>query len=151
MTRAAGRDRDTPPPFVPKPFDLRFGHPGWQQQPFRMWQQGFLAVLDWWDHATDHLRGLRPEDADRVRFMARQVLDTVSPSNFPLLNPEIIAATVASGGRNPTEGAAHLAPDLVKAVTRTLDPPPEGFRIGRDLACTPGRVVFRNDLFDLIQ
>ncbi len=69
-----------------------------------MWQQGFLAVQDWWDHATDHLRGLRPEDADRTRFMARQALDTVSPSNFPALNPEIMAATVANGGQQSDRG-----------------------------------------------
>ena len=69
-----------------------------------MWQQGFLAVQDWWDHATDHLRGLRPEDADRVRFMARQALDVVSPSNFPALNPEILTATLATGGQQPGRG-----------------------------------------------
>ncbi|MCT8328283.1 PHA/PHB synthase family protein [Albidovulum sediminis] len=148
---AAGVDRDSPPPFRPKPFDHRFGHPDWQKEPFRMWQQGFLAVQDWWDHATDHLRGLRPEDADRVRFMARQALDTVSPSNFPVLNPEILAATLASGGQNLIEGAANFAKDFYRTVTQTHDPAPEGFRVGQDLACTPGTVVFRNELFELIQ
>ena len=112
ISHAMKPDRDAPPPFTPKPFDHRFTHPDWQKLPFRMWQQGFLAAQDWWDHATDHLRGLRPEDAERVRFMARQVLDTVSPSNFPMLNPEIIAATTGSGGRNLTEGAAHFAQDM---------------------------------------
>jgi polyhydroxyalkanoate synthase len=142
---------DATPAFEPKPFDHRFDYPGWQNGPFQIWQQGFLALQDWWDHATDHLRGLRPEDADRVRFMARQALDTVSPSNFPPLNPEIIAATMASGGRNLTDGAVNWAQDLLKTVTQTRDPPPEGFRVGEDLACTLGTVVFRNDLFELIQ
>lgn len=142
---------DSPPPFKPKPHDHRFDHPDWQRQPFRMWQQGFLAVQDWWDHATDHLRGLRPEDADRVGFMARQVLDTISPSNCPALNPEIIAATIASGGRNMTEGAVRLAQDAVKILTRSHEPAPEGFQVGKDLACTPGTVIFRNELFELIQ
>jgi polyhydroxyalkanoate synthase len=151
MAHAADGGTDTPPPFRPKPFDHRFDHPDWQRPPFRMWQQGFLAVQDWWDQAMEHLRGLRPEDADRVRFMARQALDTVSPSNFPMLNPEIIAATMESGGRNLTEGAAHLAQDIIKTLTQTHDAPPDGFRIGQDLACTPGTVVFRNALFELIQ
>ena len=151
MAHAAERDPDAAPPFLPKPFDHRFDHPDWQKPPFRMWEQGVLAVQDWWAHATGHLRGLRPEDADRVRFMARQALDTVSPSNFPTLNPEIIAATMASGGRNLTEGAVHFAHDMVKTLTQTHDPAPEGFRIGEDLACTPGTVVFRNALFELIQ
>ena len=142
---------DAPPPFQPKRHDHRFDHPGWQVPPFMMWQQGFLAIHDWWDHATDHLRGLRPEDADRTRFVTRQVLDTVSPSNFPALNPEIIAATLETGGRNLVEGAAHFMQDMVKTVTQTHDPAPEGFKVGQDLACTPGTVVFRNDLFELIQ
>lgn len=151
MAHAAERDPGAAPPFRPKPFDHRFDHPDWQKLPFRLWQQGFLAAQDWWDQATDHVRGLRPEDADRVRFMARQALDTVSPSNFPMLNPEIVAASVASGGRNLTEGAAHFAHDMVKTITQTHEPAPEGFRVGVDLACTPGTVVFRNDLFELIQ
>ena len=151
MMHAAGADADAAPPFAPKPYDHRFKHPDWQKPPFRMWQQGFLALQDWWDHATDHLRGLRPEDADRVRFMARQMLDTVSPSNFPALNPEIIRATVASGGRNLSEGAVNFSWDMLKTLTQTHDPAPEGFRVGQDLACTPGEVVFRNELFELIQ
>lgn len=151
MAHAMDRDPDAAPPFRPKPFDHRFEHPDWQKPPFRMWQQGFLAVQDWWDHATAPLRGLRPEDADRVRFMVRQMLDTVSPSNFPALNPEILGATVASGGRNLAEGATHFAHDMVKTLTQTREPPPDGFRVGQDLACTPGTVVFRNHLFELIQ
>ena len=142
---------DVTPPFAPKPYDHRFDHPGWRKPPFLMWQQGFLAVQEWWDHATDHLRGLRPEDADRTRFMARQALDTVSPSNFPVFNPEIIAAPMATGGRTLTEGAVHFAGDMLKTLTQTHDPAPEGFRVGQDLACTPGTVIFRNELFELIQ
>jgi polyhydroxyalkanoate synthase len=141
----------SPLPFVPKPYDRRFAHHGWQTFPFQLWQQGFLAVQDWWDHATEQMRGLRSEDADRTRFLARQTLDVLSPSNQPLLNPEIIAETVKTGGRNLTEGAAHFVEDAVKTLTNRHDPPPEGYRIGTDLACTPGQVVFRNDLMELIQ
>lgn len=142
---------DAGPPFATKSYDHRFDHAGWQKPPFQMWQQGFLAVQDWWDLATDRLRGLEPEDADRTRFMARQILDTFSPSNCPALNPEIIEAIQASGGRNLTQGVAHFARDYLKAVTQIHDPAPEGYHVGKDLACTPGEVVFRNDLFELIQ
>jgi polyhydroxyalkanoate synthase len=116
-----------------------------------LWQQGFLALQDWWDHATEPMHGLRAEDAERTRFLARQTLDLISPSNFPLLNPEIIAETVRTGGRNLTEGAAHFSHDALKTLAGQRDPPPEGWQIGKDLACTPGQVVFRNDLFELIQ
>ena len=142
---------DSAPPFKPKPYDHRFGHEGWQNQPFQMWQQGFLAVQDWWDHATEPMRGLRPEDAERTRFLARQTLDVLSPSNAPHLNPEIIAATFATGGRNLAEGAAHFAHDAMKTLNGMRDPAPEGYEIGKDLACTPGHVVYRNDLMELIQ
>ena len=93
MKQAISPNTDEPPAFSPKPYDHRFKHPSWQKAPFKAWSQGFLAMQDWWDYATDHLRGLRPEDADRTRFMARQTLDMMSPSNFPALNPEIIEQT----------------------------------------------------------
>jgi len=142
---------DSAPPFAPKPYDKRFAHPGWQTFPFQLWQQGFLAVQDWWDHATEPMRGLRPEDAERTRFLARQTLDVLSPSNQPLLNPEILAETLKTGGRNLTGGAAHFVEDAVKTLTGRHDPPPEGYQVGKDLACTPGQVVFRNALMELIQ
>lgn len=139
------------PPFAPKSYDTRFNHPGWRKPPFQLWQQGFLAAQDWWDYATDPLRGLRQDDADRTRFMTRQMLDVVSPSNFPWLNPEIIEETVKTGGRNLAEGAAHFRDDWLKTVTQAHEPAPENYQIGKDLACTPGEVVFRNDLFELIR
>jgi polyhydroxyalkanoate synthase len=155
MTRLLGQsllpNSDVQPAFVPKAYDHRFRHPGWEKPPFRNMQQGFLAVQDWWDYATDHLRGLRPKDADRTRFMARQMLDLLSPSNFSALNPEIIEETRKSSGKNLAEGAHNFMHDFVNTVAQVQDPAPEGFQIGKDLACTPGEVVFRNDLFELIQ
>lgn len=139
------------PPFAPKAHDHRFAHAGWNRAPFEIWAQGFLAAQDWWDYATDHLRGLRPDDADRTRFMMRQMLDLMSPSNFPALNPEIIEATVQTRGRNLSEGAAHFAHDYLHTLTQAHIPAPPGYQVGKDLACTPGDVVFRNDLFELIQ
>ena len=108
-------------------------------------------MQDWWDYATDHLRGLRPEDADRTRFMARQMLDMISPSNFPTLNPEVIEQTLNCNGKNLSEGARNFVHDFVNTVSQAHEPAPEGYQIGKDLACTPGEVVFRNDLFELIQ
>lgn len=151
LKSATGVKPETTPPFTPKSYDTRFAHPDWQKAPFRQWQQGFLAVQDWWDFATDPLRGLRQEDADRTRFMTRQMLDTVSPSNFPWLNPEIMEATIKTSGRNLADGVAHFWNDWLKTVTQAHEPAPDGYKIGKDLACTQGEVVFRNDLFELIQ
>lgn len=139
------------PPFAPKAYDHRFSDPGWQKPPFSFWQQTFLATQDWWDHATEGLRGLRPQDSDRARFLVRQMLDTVSPSNFPATNPEIIDEIVKTSGQNLVEGAAHAVSDTLHTASQTHKPPPEGYQIGKDLACTPGKVVFRNDICELLQ
>ena len=120
-------------------------------QKLQLWQQEFLAMQDWWDHATEPTRGLRPEDAGRTRFLTRQTLDVLSPSNAPMLNPGIIAETARTGGRNLAEGATHFAHDAQKTLTGQRDPAPEGYQIGKDLACTPGQVIYRNDLMELIR
>jgi len=151
MSYSTDTKRDENPPFAPKSYDHRFDAEGWQKAPFKAWQQGFLALQDWWDHATDQLRGLQPENANRTRFMARQTLDLFSPSNFPWLNPEIIKETTESRGQNLRNGAANFTHDFFKTVTRAHDAPPKGFEIGKELACTPGQVIFRNDLIELIQ
>ncbi|MFT5474463.1 MAG: polyhydroxyalkanoate synthase, partial [Kiritimatiellia bacterium] len=151
IKQAINATPDVPPAFTPKPYDHRFKHPGWKKAPFNVWSQGFLAVQDWWDYATDHLRGLRPEDADRTRFMARQTLDMMSPSNFPVLNPEIIEQTMACKGANLAEGGTHFLHDYLNTIAQVHEPAPKGYEIGKELACTPGEVVFRNDLFELIQ
>ncbi len=138
-------------PFAPKSYDHRFADPAWDTPPFNIWKQGFLAVQDWWDHATDDIRGLRKQDADRARFQMRQMLDLVSPSNFPWTNPEIIKTTMMQKGQNLIDGSAHFTQDLMQTLTQEHRPPPEGFQVGTDLACTPGKVVYRNALFELIQ
>lgn len=138
-------------PFKPKLHDHRFTDETWQNAPFRIWQQSFLATQDWWDAATEKMSGEIGQDADRTRFQARQMLDLVSPSNFPWTNPEIIAATMKCGGANLIEGAAHFTQDMMQTLTQIHKPPPDGYQVGKDIACTPGNVVFRNDLFELIQ
>ncbi|THD82349.1 alpha/beta fold hydrolase [Aliigemmobacter aestuarii] len=138
-------------PFQPGPNDTRWSHGGWDRAPFSIWQQGFLATHDWWDAATSNLRGLRRQNAERTGFMMRQLLDTVSPSNFPPGNPEILESTVRTGGRNLFEGAVHYADDLRHVLTQERRPVPESHALGKVLAATPGEVVHRNDLMELIQ
>ena len=138
-------------PFAPRPHDTRWTHDGWDGWPFALWQQGFLATQDWWDAATSDLRGLRRQNAERTGFMIRQLLDTVSPSNFPLANPEILERTRETAGRNLIDGAAHFADDARHILAQEHRPVPEEFALGTALACTPGEVVFRNELMELIQ
>lgn len=139
------------PPFRPSAQDHRFDHQSWARMPFALWQQSFLATQDWWDRATGSLRGVSKADSDRVAFLVRQYLDLLSPSNFPATNPEIIEETIRQRGLNIIDGARHLRDDLIETWTQRVQVPPEGFRIGEDIASTPGKVVFRNELFELIQ
>ena len=149
LSALSGKDAEKP--FLPGPHDTRWSHPGWDATPFALWQQGFLGAQDWWQAATADLPGLRKQNAERVGFMVRQLLDTVSPANFPPLNPEIIARTRDTAGRNLVEGAAHFADDAVHVLAQEHRPVPEAFALGKVLAATPGTVVFRNDLMELIQ
>ncbi|MFP4404223.1 PHA/PHB synthase family protein [Rhodosalinus sp.] len=141
----------TEAPFAPERTDHRFTHEGWQRPPFSVWQQAFLATQDWWDLATDPIRGARARSAERVRFMARQGLDTVSPSNMPALNPEIIEALRESGGQALLDGWHNLQADVLAELTGDTEAPESRFRVGETLACTPGQVVFRNEILELIQ
>ncbi len=143
--------KDAEHPFTPNPHDHRFQDPAWNKAPFNLWQQGFLAVQDWWAHATQPVRGLQKQDADRTQFQTRQMLDLLSPSNFPWMNPEIIAATAKQGGRNLVDGATLFTRDMFQTLTQSHEPAPEGYQIGIDLAQTPGKVVYRNHLFELLQ
>ena len=139
------------PPFQPRKQDHRFSAPGWQKAPFSLWQQAFLSAQDWWQAATDEMPGIAPRDAERAQFQIRQALDLISPSNFPWSNPEIINRTFQTGGRNLVEGSAHFIEDVAHTITQEHELAPQGYEVGKDLAATAGRVVFRNTLFELIQ
>jgi len=131
--------------------DNRFHDPAWDTIPYRFWKNWFLAQQDWWDYATEEIRGMRPRSVERTAFMARQVLDIASPSNSPVLNPEIVRRTIECGGQNLVHGAKNLSDDIADSFADTPPKIPEGFEVGQALAVTPGQVIFRNDLIELIQ
>ncbi|WP_397541724.1 alpha/beta fold hydrolase [Roseovarius salis] len=151
LASARQSDEAPEPPFRPGPNDHRFTHPGWARPPFNMFQQGFLAAEQWWEFAATDLRGVDPKNAERARFMLRQMLDTVSPSNFPLTNPEVVEATRECGGANLLRGAEFFARDLLEHARDMPPAPQNGFVVGENIACTPGEVVYRNEIFELIQ
>ena len=138
-------------PFAPQPGDRRFADPAWTKAPYRFFQQAFLAQESWWREATKVVRGMQAKDAERAGFMARQMLDAVSPSNIPWLNPVVVERTAAENGANLVKGWENLVEDVQRALTLSPPPPPPGFQIGKDIAVTPGKVVYRNELIELIQ
>ncbi|MBI2791808.1 MAG: alpha/beta fold hydrolase [Gammaproteobacteria bacterium] len=131
--------------------DVRFHKDSWQFMPWRLWAEGFLQVEDWWQHATTNVPGL-PEDVERlVSFGARQILDALSPSNFVLTNPDLFHETIRSGGSNLIRGNAIAFEDFVEKLTGVPPSAAKNFIPGKDVAVTPGRVVFSNHLIELIQ
>jgi polyhydroxyalkanoate synthase len=138
-------------PFAPLEHDQRFADPAWRMPPFVFFQQAFLAQEEWWRSATREVRGMTPKNAARVSFMARQMLDVWSPSNIPWLNPVIIERTAKDGGGNLARGLTNYIEDWLSMLAAEPIQSPGQFRVGKDIAITPGEVVFRNELMELIQ
>lgn len=138
-------------PFAPGEHDRRLKDQAWLKWPYVLGQQAFLAQQEWWRAATRPLRGMRPKSAERMGFMVRQWLDLFSPSNVPWLNPLIIERTVKEGGSNLLRGSHNLFEDISRHATMQPARLPTDLRVGFDIAATPGEVVFRNELMELIQ
>ena len=142
---------DTKPPFEPQAADRRFNDEAWKHLPYVLWQQAFLAQEAWWQAATREVRGMTPKNAARVAFITRQLLDVWSPSNVPWLNPVTIEQTLNETGANLVRGAANFQNDAWRALAMQPEPPADGLQVGEDIAITPGEVVYRNELMELIQ
>jgi polyhydroxyalkanoate synthase len=139
------------PCIEPLPQDARFKGEGWRKPPFNLFQQWFLLNQQWWHSATTGVGGVSPHHEQLVNFMARQALDTVSPVNFVATNPEVLKAALAEGGQNLLRGVMNFWADWER---ETGDKPPigaENFVPGETVAVTPGVVVYRNRLIELIQ
>jgi polyhydroxyalkanoate synthase len=131
--------------------DIRFKNELWQRIPFIFYAQGFLLCEQWWDEITSNDRGVSRHHKQVVNFITRQVLDIFSPSNFILTNPEVLERALQSSGVNFIRGFNNFLEDLTRQI---LKEPPVGvdnFKIGVNVAITPGKVIFRNRLIELIQ
>lgn len=149
MASAAGPGAT--PAIQPLPGDRRFEHPGWQHPPFSWMAQGFLLQQQWWHNVTHEVPGVSRHHEAQVSFAARQVLDMFSPSNNPFTNPEVIQRTWATGGLNLLQGWRNWADDAARQMAGRPPVGAEAFRPGHEVAVTPGKVVWRNHLIELIQ
>ncbi len=135
----------------PLPQDHRFADEAWCKWPFNCIYQGFLLQQQWWHNATTGIRGVSKGHEKMVEFASRQILDMVAPSNFPLTNPEILLHTIGAGGLNLAKGWQNFIEDTERAISGKRPIGTENFVVGRDVAKTPGKVVYRNRLIELIQ
>jgi len=138
----------------PQPGDRRFKDQAWQESfVFDYIKQSYLLTARWLQQTVKETDGLDAKTAQKVDFYTRQFVDAMAPSNFLMTNPEVLRATLDSRGENLVNGLENLLEDLErgkgKLSIRMTDM--EAFEVGRNIATSPGKVVFQNDLMQLIQ
>ena len=146
-----GLDKPCEPCISMRQTDHRFQNELWNQFPFNFYSQSFLLAEHWWDNATTNLRGVCKHHQNIVNFVTRQILDIFSPSNVPGMNPEVIATTINEGGMNFLNGWHNYIEDTLCNLDGKKPVGSEKFKVGENIAITPGKVIYRNRLIELIQ
>jgi polyhydroxyalkanoate synthase len=150
--RLAGEPAE--PVAVPAPNDKRFADPEWtSNQFFDFLKQAYLLTTQFANQMVSEAGNLDPHTRHKAEFYVRQILNAVSPSNFVLTNPELLRATVASNAQNLVSGMQMLAEDIKAGGgdLRIRQSDSALFEVGRNLAVTPGKVIFQNEIMQLIQ
>ncbi|MBY8975883.1 polyhydroxyalkanoic acid synthase [Rhodobacteraceae bacterium NNCM2] len=132
------------------PRTRRFSAEAWRCYPFGLLAEAHELNRLWWQDAVTDVHGVEKAHENLMAFTADLMVEMASPANFPFTNPEVIEATYQEKGQNLIRGATKLARDFTRQASET-DGDTEPFEVGRNLAITPGKVVFRNDLIELIQ
>jgi polyhydroxyalkanoate synthase len=144
--KAASGDAAPPPAKNPQ-----FAHPAWNHWPFNVLAHGHTQFADWARESLGKPGELPPDTAQRLEFALRHVLDSTSPAHYLHTNPELLAVTAQESGANLTRGLRAWLEDAQRHADGKPPPGTEEFRVGEKVAVTPGRVVLRNELIELIQ
>ena len=146
--------QESEPVIAPAKDDRRFKDSAWQDnQLFDFIKQSYLLTARWMRDTVDDVEGLDDKTAQKVDFYTRQFVDAMAPSNFVMTNPEVLRATIESRGENLVKGLEHLLSDLERGHGKLQISMTDydAFEVGKNIAVTPGKVVFQNDLLQLIQ
>src|SRR3569833_1214920 len=135
----------------PQERDRRFSGPQWETAPFNLLAQGFLLTERWWHEAATGVRGVSHANEAIVEFSLRQMLDMLAPSNFAATNPKVLEKAFQSGGENFVFGWQNWCSDLTRLLSNSKPAGGEQFVVGKTVAASPGKVVYRNKLIELIQ
>src|SRR3954447_4806403 len=152
MRRLAGEA--APPAIAPAPRDKRFADPEWKSnQFFDFVMQAYLLSTQWANDLVREAEGLDPHTRKKAEFYVQQITNALSPSNFVLTNPEVLRETLASNADNLVRGMKMLAEDIEAGggTLRIRQSDPSNLEVGVNMATTPGKVIYQNDLMQLIQ
>ncbi|MCP3382951.1 class I poly(R)-hydroxyalkanoic acid synthase [Bradyrhizobium sp. CCGUVB4N] len=150
--RMAGQEAQ--PAIAPSPRDKRFADPEWKSnQFFDFMMQLYLLTTKWAQELVHDAEGLDPQTRRKAEFYMQQVTNAISPSNFVLTNPEVLRETVASSGENLARGLTMLAEDIAagKGMLKIRQSNPDNLVVGVNMATTPGKVIYQNEMMQLIQ
>jgi polyhydroxyalkanoate synthase len=142
------------PVVEPAKGDRRFNDPAWKDEVvFDYLKQSYLLTAKWLQHTVKEVEGVDKKTAQKVDFYTRQFIDAMSPSNFAMTNPQVVKATVESKGENLVKGLQNLLTDLERGkgslAIRQTDM--KAFQVGGNIATSPGKVVFQNEVMQLLQ
>jgi polyhydroxyalkanoate synthase len=152
MRRLVGEE--APPAIAPAPRDKRFADPEWKSnQFFDFVMQAYLLSTRWANDLVREAEGLDPHTRKKAEFYVQQITNALAPSNFVLTNPEVLRETLASSGDNLVRGMQMLAEDIEAGggSLRIRQSDPSNLEVGVNMATTPGKVIFQNELMQLIQ
>lgn len=142
------------PAAAPTPGDKRFRHKAWEENPMLDFvKQSYLIAANWLVDTVEDLEGLDDHEHKKAIFYTQQFTDALSPSNFAMLNPEVVDATLESKGENLLKGFKNLLEDIDRGEGKLSikQADTDYFELGKNVATTPGKVVFENELMQLIQ
>ena len=146
---------EAPPPVVqPTKGDKRFLDPAWSSNPmFDVMKQSYLLTANWLNDLVGEVEGVEPLTKRRVEFFMKMLTDAFSPSNFLISNPEALRAIAESNGESLVKGMENFAADLERGAGQLSISQTDTaqFKVGENLATAPGKVVFQNELIQLLQ